>query len=119
MPKRGDNFQNGYVPSLGDVVHLNWSPTIGTEMTGPHYGLVVSDTLFNLATGMVVIVPITTKVGKVSNFELIINTGKVNGAAILSGVRSVDYQSRDIQLEAIAPAATVVEANRRIRMIFP
>jgi mRNA interferase MazF len=52
MAKRGDSFQrNGYVPLLGDVVHLNWSPVVGHEMDGPHYGLVVSADLFNQAAG--------------------------------------------------------------------
>jgi len=117
---RGHNFQrNGYVPAMGDVVHLNWSPTIGHEMAGPHYGLVVSADLFNQGTGLVAIVPITSKGGKLSGFELPIRAGRVNGVAVLSGLRSLDYQSRDIQFEAKADANDVKEANRRLRMIFP
>ncbi len=120
MAARGDNFQrNGYVPALGDLVHLNWSPTIGHERDGPHYGLVVSADLFNQGTGLVVIVPITTKGGKLSGFELSIRAGRVNGVAVLSGLRSLDYQSRDIQFEAKAMAADVAEANRRLRLVLP
>ena len=52
MPRRGDNFgQAGYVPGLGDVVHLNGSPAAGPEMEGPHYGLVLSADLYNQAPG--------------------------------------------------------------------
>ncbi len=120
MAKRGDNFpRNGYVPALGDIVHLDWSPTIGSEMKGPHYGLVVSADLFNHGTGAVVVVPITSKGGKLSGFELPVNAGRVSGVAVLSGLRSVDYQSRDLQFEDHAGTATTSEANRRIRMIFP
>ena len=75
--------------------------------------------MFNHGTGMVVIVPITSKAGKVSSFELALKAGRVDGVAILSGVRSLDFQSRDIQFEGAAPASIVTEANRRIRMIFP
>jgi mRNA-degrading endonuclease toxin of MazEF toxin-antitoxin module len=54
VPRRGDNFQKAsYVPLLGDVVHLDWSPTVGHEMAGPHYGVVMSADLFNQSTGMV------------------------------------------------------------------
>ncbi len=104
---------------MGDIVHLNWSPTVGHEMDGPHYGLVVSADLFNQGTGLVVIVPITSKSGKLSGFELPVRAGRVNGVAVLSGLRSLDYQNRDIQFEATGAAADVTEANRRLRMIFP
>ena len=67
----------------------------------------------------VVIVPITTKSGKLSGFELPVQAGRVNGVAVLSALRSLDYQSRNIQYEDKANPATVTEANRRVRMIFP
>lgn len=120
MPKRGDNFQQaGYVPALGDVAHLNWSPQAGHEMAGPHYGLVLSADLFNQATGLAVIAPITSKGGKLSGFELPIKAGRVAGVVVLSALRSLDYQARDIQYEARADPALVSEANRRVRMVFP
>lgn len=100
-------------------MHLDWSPTIGREMTGPHYGLAISADLFNHGTGTVMVVPITSKGGKLSGFELPVRAGRVNGVAVLSGLRSLDYQSRDVQFEAKADATTVTEANRRIRMVFP
>lgn len=52
-------------------------------------------------------------------FELDVRAGRVNGVAILSALRAVDYQSRSIQYESRLAAETVAEANRRIRMIFP
>ncbi len=120
MPKRGDNFQrDGYVPALGDIVHLDWSPTVGCEMARRHYGLTVSADLFNHGTGTVMVVPITSKGGKISGFELPVSTGRVNGVAVLSGLRSLDFQNRDVQFEAKTDSATIVEANRRIRMVFP
>jgi len=120
MPRRRDDFAKaGYVPALGDVVHLNWSPAAGHEMKDPHYGLVLSDDLFNQATGYVVVAPITSKGGKLSGFELPLQAGRVDGVVVLSGLRSLDYQARSIPFEAAAPAATTAEANRRVRMIFP
>jgi mRNA interferase MazF len=119
VARRGDDFARGYVPDLGDIVHLNWDPAIGHEMKGPHYGLVASATPFNVATGLVVVCPITSKVGKLSNFEFEIKAGRVNGVAVLSTLRSLDYQARIIQYENKLAAAEVAEANRRIKMIFP
>jgi mRNA-degrading endonuclease toxin of MazEF toxin-antitoxin module len=119
MARRGDDFGRGYVPELGDVVHLNWDPAVGHEMKGPHYGLVVSATLYNQGTGLAVVCPITSQRGKISAFELPIRAGRVNGVVVLSNLRSLDYQTRSLQFEARVEAATVAEANRRIRLIFP
>jgi mRNA-degrading endonuclease toxin of MazEF toxin-antitoxin module len=88
-------------------------------MAGPHYGLVLSADLFNQATGFVVIAPITSKGGKLSGFELPINAGRVSGVVVLSGLRSLDYQVRDVQFECKAPPDLTFEANRRVKMVFP
>jgi mRNA interferase MazF len=120
MPRRGEDFaRGGYAPRCGDVVHLNWDPAVGREMKGPHYALVVSDTSFNIATGLAVACPVTSKVGKLSGFEFPIQAGRVKGVALLSALRTLDYQARSIQYESNVRAAEVTEANRRIRMIFP
>ncbi len=120
MPRRGDDFANqGYVPRCGDIVHLNWSPSLGHEERGPHYGLVVSSTEYNQATGLVVACPITSKAGKLSGFEFPVHAGRVRGVAILSEMRALDYQARSIQHEGAVAPEVVAEANRRIRMVFP
>ena len=91
MPKRGDDFSSaGYVPSRGDVVHLNWAPSVGHEQSGPHYGLVLSQDAYNVGTGLVMVSPITSKSGKLSGFELPMRAGRVNGVVILSEIRTLD-----------------------------
>ncbi|HET6234432.1 MAG TPA: type II toxin-antitoxin system PemK/MazF family toxin [Acetobacteraceae bacterium] len=119
MPRRGDDFARGYTPALGDVVHLNWAPSEEREMKGPRSALVLSADLYNVGTGLVVVCPVTSKVGKLSDFELPVRVGRVNGAAILSELRSLDYQARSIQFEGKLSGAGIAEANRRVRMIFP
>jgi mRNA-degrading endonuclease toxin of MazEF toxin-antitoxin module len=119
VPRRGADFASGYTPALGDVVHLNWAPSQGREMRGPHYALVLSADSYNVATGLVIVCPITSKIGKLSHFEFLVRAGRVNGAAILSEIRSLDYQARSIQYEQKIPVADIAEANRRVRMIFP
>jgi len=88
-------------------------------MRGPHYALVLSADGYNVATGLAVVCPITSKIGKLSNFELPIRAGRVNGAAILSELRSLDDQARTIQYEHKISPAEIAEANRRVRVIFP
>ncbi|MDK9721050.1 MAG: type II toxin-antitoxin system PemK/MazF family toxin [Rhodospirillales bacterium] len=118
MSRRGADFQTGYVPSRGDIVQLDWAPASGHEMKGPHYGLVLSQGSYNFGTGLVVVTPITSKVGKVSAFEFPVKAGRVNGVAILSQFRTLDYQSRSIQFEGAVPSADIDEACRRVKMVF-
>jgi mRNA interferase MazF len=119
VPGRGDDFARGYTPAPGDVVHVDWAPSLGREMRGPHYALVLSADLYNVATGLAVLCPITSKIGKLSDFEFPVRSGRVNGAAVLSELRSLDYQTRSVQYETKVPPAAIGEANRRVRMIFP
>ncbi|RJF79571.1 mRNA-degrading endonuclease [Azospirillum cavernae] len=119
MPRRGDDFTGGgYVPGRGDVVHLNWTPSVGHEQTGPHYGLVLSQDAYNLGTGLVMVSPITSKIGKLSGFELPIQVGRVNGAVILSEIRTLDYQARRVEYEDRASPDLVAEAIRRVRLVL-
>lgn len=118
MPEKGNDFSKGYVPSRGDVVHLDWSPALGHEMKGPHYALVLSQDAYNIGTGLVAVSPITSKAGKLSAFEFEIRTGRVNGVAILSQFRTLDYQARSIQYEASIAAEQIEEATRRIKMVL-
>ncbi len=119
MPRRGDTFRRAnYMPRLGDVVHLDW-PAAGHDATSPRYGLVLSADIYNQVTGLVVVAPITPRGGTLSGFELPLRAGRVDGVAVLSALRSLDYQHRDIRYEDKADSALAAEGNRRVRMIFP
>ncbi|CAA7615648.1 putative plasmid maintenance toxin (MazE-like) [Magnetospirillum sp. LM-5] len=118
MPARGEDFTKGYVPSRGDVVHLDWNPAVGHEMKGPHYGLVLSQNAYNIGTGLVVVSPIASKVGKLSAFEFEVRVGRVDGVAVLSQFRTLDFQTRSIQYEGAMSTEQIDEAARRVRMIL-
>ncbi len=118
MPAKGDDFAKNYVPSRGDIVHLDWNPALGHEMKGPHYGLVLSQDAYNIGTGLVVVSPITSKVGKLSAFEFEVHAGRVNGVAVLSQFRTLDYQTRSIQYEGSISLEQIEEAARRVKMVL-
>lgn len=118
MPKKGQDFAQGYVPQRGHILHFDWAPAIGHEMKGPHYGLALSQDTYNIATGFVIVAPITSKIGKLSAFEFPIKAGRVNGVVLLSEIRALDYQSRRLQYEDRILDSEIDEACRRIKMIF-
>jgi mRNA-degrading endonuclease toxin of MazEF toxin-antitoxin module len=86
---------------------------------GNALALVLSADVCDVATGLAVLCPIRSKIGKLSDFEFPVRTGPVNGAAILSELRSLDYQTRSVQYKTKVLPAAIGEANRRVRMIFP
>ena len=47
-----------YLPNRGDIVHLDFDPSSGREMKGPHFGLVLSGKVFN-QQGLAMICPIS------------------------------------------------------------
>lgn len=42
-----------YLPNRGDIVHLDFDPSSGREMKGPHFGLVLSGKVFNQGLAMI------------------------------------------------------------------
>lgn len=92
-----------YNPGRGDIILIELSPQAGTEMRGSHRALVLSEQKFSLATGWVVVCPITTKV-KGSPFEVPLPGAlKAVGCVVASEIRTLDYIARRAQFMERAP----------------
>src|SRR2546423_422120 len=86
--------RNRYVPERGDIVWLNFSPTRGHEQGGERPALVLSRSIYNAKTSLVVIVAITSK-SKGYEFEVpIIQSLHVRGVILSDQVRTLDWRSR-------------------------
>jgi mRNA interferase MazF len=94
-----------YAPDRGDIVLTEFSPQAGTEMAGEHRALVLSEQAFSIATGWIVVCPITTKI-KGSPFEVAIPKGlKAHGCVVASELRTMDYLARRTRFMEKAPVA--------------
>ena len=92
-----------YAPDRGDIILLDLSPQAGSEMAGEHRAIVLSERNFSVATGWVVVCPITTKI-KGSPFEVQIPRGlKAVGCVVASEVRTMDYLVRRTRFMEKAP----------------
>lgn len=49
-------------PEPGDVLWIDFSPTLGTEQSGRRPALVLSETTYNHASGRALVAPITSRV---------------------------------------------------------
>jgi mRNA-degrading endonuclease toxin of MazEF toxin-antitoxin module len=91
-----------YHPARGHVIHVNFSPSAGTEFTDPHYGLVISTLAFSKATGLCIVLPLTTKYHhdkRLFNTQLMVQMPKVAGLPVEGWVytyqiKTTDYRER-------------------------
>lgn len=83
--------------SQGDYGFIDLNPTQGHEQAGRRPVLVVSCDAFNRATGMVWVVPVTTK-PKSRPQEVALPGGlKVSGVLLLEHLRCIDPRARSFQ----------------------
>ena len=82
-----------YVPEAGDIVWLHFDPQMGYEQAGHRPALVISPSLYNAKTGLMLCCPMTTQI-KGYPFEVIM-TAQTKPSAILSDqVKSLDWVAR-------------------------
>lgn len=102
-----------YTPDVGDVVWLDFTPHAGHETAGRHAAVVLTPAAYSVATGLALVVPVTTK-AKGGTFEVTLRGArKVKGVALANEIRSIDYVARNADRFDTCPE----EALDRIREI--
>lgn len=99
----------GPAPRKGDFVELSFRPDHGHEQHGRRPALVVSNDLFQHATGLCVVCPIT-RTDRKHPFHVAIPPGfGVDGVVLADQVRSVDARARGVRSLGHAPDSLVDE----------
>lgn len=107
-----------YVPNSGDVVWLNFDPQAGKEIQKMRPALVISPHSYNLATGLGLFMPITSKI-KGYPFEVVIDKGKIKGAILCDQIRSLDWNARKIKFVTQLPSVMLEEVLVKFRFLLP
>jgi mRNA interferase MazF len=98
-----------YVPRKGDFVALTFDPQSGHEQRGRRPALVVSNDLFNKATGLCIACPVTST-RRDYPFHVSIPEGQdVNGVVMVEQVKSIDFRSRGVKRIGSAPELLLQE----------
>jgi mRNA interferase MazF len=99
-----------YVPQKGDFVALTFDPQSDHEQRGRRPALVVSNDLFNKATGLCIACPVTnTRRG--FPFHVLVPEGEpVTGVIMVEQVKSIDFVSRCAKFIGRAPEPILQEA---------
>ncbi len=111
-----------YVPSRGDIVHLEFDPASGREMKGPHFGLILSGKLFN-QQGLAMICPIsqgaTAAARTYGTIVTLMGTGTdTQGAVHCHQLKSLDWRERRVRFKESVPQHVIDEALARIEAIL-
>lgn len=107
-----------YQPDRGDLIWLDFTPNAGTEQGGRRPALVLSGQDFNIATGLVLVCPITTK-DKINSFDVPLPKGvRLKGVILSSQIRSLDWIARNADFHGKADTNTMCEVLGRIEAIL-
>jgi len=83
-----------YIPEKGDFIALSFDPQSGHEQKGRRPAIVVSNFLFNKATGLAIVCPITNTARKIPFHLPIPKKSSLTGFVMVEQVKSVDFNTR-------------------------
>ncbi len=86
-----------YTPEKGDLVVATFDPQSGHEQKGRRPALVISNGLFNKATGLVIVCPITNTNRHIPFHVNVSENSSLTGFIMVEQVKSIDYKSRQIK----------------------
>jgi mRNA interferase MazF len=99
-------------------VYLDFTPNAGTEQGGRRPALVLSPAKYNIATGLMLAVPVTNQV-KGSPWEVALPRGVgVTGAVLSNQVKSLDWLVRRAEFRSKATDEIMCEVLGRIEAIL-
>jgi mRNA interferase MazF len=106
------------IPDRGDVILLSFDPTSGHEQAGYRPAVVLSPELYNKASGLCLVCPITTSV-KGYPFEVSLEGArKTSGVALADQVRSIDWQARKIKIVDRISATPVARILAKLKPLL-
>ena len=83
-----------YVPKKGDFIAVTFDSQWGHEQKGRRPALVVSNTLFNQQTGLIIVCPLTTTDRGYPFHVAVTANPYVTGFVMVEQVKSIDYRVR-------------------------
>ena len=98
---------SAYVPEKGDFITLSFDPQAGHEQKGRRPALIISNYLFNQATGLAIACPITNTDRKIPFHLPVPNTSSLTGFVMVEQVKSIDYRARNAKFVEKGPSEFV------------
>ena len=107
-----------YIPARGDIVKLDFDPTLGREQAGYRPALIITEQQFNQATRLALACPITSKV-KGFNLEVILPDGLITTGVILTfQVKTIDWIERQVKYVESLPTEVMAEVTAKLQALI-
>ena len=109
----------GYQPHEGDLIWVDFDPRTGREQAGRRPALVLSHRKFFVASGFVIVCPITTRVRPFPSSVVLPQGLSIGGEILTSHVRSIDVQARPVATAGarVAPE-TLMEVRAKLAVLL-
>ena len=101
----------------GDVIWINFDPSVGHEQKGKRPALVISPGAYFTKTGMALLCPISS-VEKGYPFELPVHVGDVVGVILLDQIKVCDARARGFKKAGSVTKATMVDAQKLLQKLI-
>jgi len=98
-----------YLPERGDLVFVTFDPQTGHEQRGRRPALIVSNKIFNRATGLAMACPITNTDRNIPFHVKLPKGSSITGFIMVEQLKSIDYKSRQVQKIERAPGQILDE----------
>lgn len=106
-----------FVPDVGDIVWMEFSPQAGHEQAGHRPALVLSTAAYNNKTGTMLCCLMTTQI-KGYPFEVIIQAEGVSGAVLSDQVKNLDWRTRKATPKGKASDEELNEVRAKISSLL-
>jgi mRNA interferase MazF len=107
-----------YVPEVGDLVWIDFTPQAGREQAGRRPAVVLSSRTYNEKASLAVLCPITSH-SKGYPFEVALPAGhRMNGVILSDHLKSLDWRQRNAQKAGKLPRAILAQVLERISTLL-
>jgi len=101
---------SNWIPNSGDIIWVDFNPTVGHEQAGKRPALVLSPSSYNAKTSLLVACAMTSE-AKGYPFEVPMPDG---GVVLADQVKCIDWRYRNAQPKDIAPEDVI----RRVKVLL-
>ncbi len=105
-----------YIPDRGDIIWLDFEPSVGKEITKRRPAYVVSRKAFNEHTRFALVAPITSTVRNV-RLEIVLEGTETEGAILSYQTKSFDFEQRQAAFIEKAPDAIIAAVTQIMQVI--
>ena len=107
-----------YIPDKGDIVTLDFDPSVGKEIMKRRPAYVISQKIFNEHTGFAVLAPITNTLRNMQLEVVLSDKLSTKGAILMHQMKSLDFQNSKIEFIEKATIETISKASGIARAII-